>query len=97
MAINPFRFRPETPDNAPGPEADDLDGGTGNWQDNWLSNAMAWGSRAFFPSWCDTPRHWTSRVTDYFHTSCPCCLFFRGTTIGVVLGLTAGLAAGLLI
>ncbi len=97
MAINPFRFRPETPDNAPEPEADDLDGGTGDWQDNWLSNAMAWGSRAFFPSWCDTPRHWTSRVTDYFDTSCPCCLFFRGTTIGVVLGLTAGLAAGLLI
>ena len=97
MAINPFRFRPETPDNAPEPEADDLDGGTGDWQDNWLSNAMAWSSRAFFPSWCDTPGHWTSRVTDYFDTSCPCCLFFRGTSIGVVLGLTAGLAAGLLI
>ncbi|WP_042249542.1 hypothetical protein [Paracoccus sp. PAMC 22219] len=97
MAINPFRFRPETPDNAPEPEADDLDGGTGDWQDNWLSNAMAWSSRVFFPSWCDTPGHWTSRVTDYFDTSCPCCLFFRGTTIGVVLGLTAGLAAGLLI
>lgn len=97
MAINPFRFRPETPDNAPEPEADDLDGGTGDWQDNWLSNAMAWSSRVFFSSWCDTPGHWTSRVTDYFHTSCPCCLFFRGTTIGVVLGLTAGLAAGLLI
>lgn len=97
MAINPFRFRPETPDNAPEPEADDLDGGTGDWQDNWLSNAMAWGSRAIFPSWCDTPGHWTSRVTDYFDTSCPCCLFFRGTTIGVALGLTAGLAAVLLI
>ena len=97
MAINPFRFRPETPDNAPESEADDLDGGMGDWQDNWLSNTMAWGSRAIFPSWCDTPGHWTSRVTDYFDTSCPCCLFFRGTTIGVVLGLTAGLAAGLLI
>lgn len=76
MAINPFRFRPETPDNAPEPEADDLDGGTGDWQDNWLSNAMAWGSRAFFPSWCDMPRHWTSRVTITFIRPAPAACSF---------------------
>lgn len=97
MAINPFRFRPETPDNSPEPEAEELDGGTGDWQDNWLSNSMAWGSRVMFPSWCDAPEHWTSRLTNHFHTSCPCCLFFRGTTIGVVFGIMVGLAVGLLI
>ncbi|MBM3606482.1 MAG: hypothetical protein FJX25_17685 [Alphaproteobacteria bacterium] len=97
MTINPFRFRPETPSAASEPEAEELDGGTGDWQDNWLSNSMAWGSRAVLSSWCDTPEHWTSRCTNYFHTSCPCCLFFRGTTVGLVLGLTVGMTAGLLI
>jgi len=36
--INPFRFRPETPEIANEPEAEELDGDTGDWEDNWLSN-----------------------------------------------------------
>ncbi|MBF5080010.1 hypothetical protein F1642_13880 [Paracoccus sp. NBH48] len=95
--INPFRFRPETPEIANEPEAEELDGDTGDWEDNWLSNFMAWGSRAFLPSWCDTPEHWTSRFMHYLHTSCPCCLFFRGISIGLVFGLGIGLAASFLI
>lgn len=94
--INPFRFRPETPGTAAEPDAEELDGGTGDWQDNWLSNVMAWGSRVFLPSWCDTPEHWTSRLMQYFQTSCPCCLFFRGIVVGLFLGLGIGMAFGLL-
>lgn len=94
--INPFRFRPETPDTAADPQAQQLDGGTGDWQDNWLSNFMACASRALLPSWCDTPGHWTSRVMQYLHTSCPCCLFFRGIAVGLLIGLGIGLAAALL-
>lgn len=94
--INPFRFRPDTPDTVPDAQAKELDGDTGEWADNGLSNAMAWGSRAFLPSWCDTPDHWTSRLKDYLDTSCPCCLFFRGLTLGLPLGLAIGLGVGLL-
>ncbi|QBX34319.1 hypothetical protein E4191_06005 [Paracoccus liaowanqingii] len=94
--INPFKFRPETPDAAAEPDAQKLDGGTGDWQGNWLSNVMAWGSRVFLPSWCDTPEHWTSRLMQYFQTSCPCCLFFRGIVFGLPLGLGIGMAFGLL-
>lgn len=46
--INPFRFRPETPEIANEPEAEELDGDTGDWEDNWLSNFMAWGQPGFF-------------------------------------------------
>ncbi len=95
--INPFRFRPQTPDTAADPEARALDGGTGDWADNGLSNAMAWASRVFLPSWCDTPRHWTSRVTAYFDTSCPCCFFFRGITVGLLIGLGIGLTVAILV
>ncbi|WP_157020438.1 hypothetical protein [Paracoccus sp. 228] len=91
MAINPFKFRPETPNKEPEAEAATLDGGTGDWEDNWISNFMAWASRAFLPSWCDTPGHWTSKLMQYFHTSCPCCLFFRGIAIGLAFGLAVGL------
>ena len=97
MIINPFRFRPETPNVVTGTEAEELKGDTGAWEDNWLSNCMAWASRAFLRSWCDTPEHWTSRFMQYLHTSCPCCLFFRGMTIGLAFGLAFGLAAAFFI
>lgn len=96
MAINPFRFRPETPDKAAEPGAEALDGDTGDWADNGVSNFMAWASRVFLPSWCDAPGHWTSRFMEYFQKSCPCCLFFRGITLGLILGLPIGLIAAAL-
>lgn len=95
--INPLRFRPETPARSPEPEAQNLTGDTAEWQDNWLSNGVAWASRAFLPAWCHAPGHWTSRVVAYLHTSCPCCLFFRGLALGLPLGGVIGLGVGVIL
>ena len=64
--MNPFRYRPTDP------LVDD-------WSDNALSNAMAY----FSPSgWCQDEEHWTARLTDRLFASCPCCMLFRGLSIG---------------
>lgn len=60
------------------------------WEDNWLSNLMAWVSYKFLGSWCQTEDHWTSRTTQYLFTDCPCCLLFRGLSIGGLIGLSLG-------
>lgn len=59
-----------------------------DWADNCVSNAMAGASNRLVPSWCDTPSHWTSRVSNIFWTDCPCCLFFRGVIVGAIIGFT---------
>ena len=56
------------------------------WEDNGLSNTLAWASYRLTPSWCQTEDHWTSRVTQTLFTDCPCCLLFRGLVIGAVFG-----------
>jgi hypothetical protein len=80
-----LRFRPEH-DTRPRPvveaERDRHPGGPAEWADNWLSNAFAWSSYFFIPSWCQTPEHFTSRLTQYLWTDCPCCLLWRGIAIG---------------
>lgn len=58
------------------------------WEDNWLSNMMAWISYKFLPRWCQTEEHWTSRTTQFLFTDCPCCLLFRGISIGLFLGMS---------
>jgi hypothetical protein len=65
------------------------------WVDNWLSNSLAWASHKLLPGWCHSEDHWTARVTQYLFTDCPCCMLFRGLTLGLVAGLLlgAGLAA----
>jgi len=73
-----LRFRPED-DPHPGSPVE--------WTDNWLSNFFAWGSKTFTPSWCQSKDHWSSRITQYVFTDCPCCLFFRGLIIGGLLVL----------
>lgn len=78
--MNPFKYRP--------PPADPNDGETDDWEDNWISNFLAWGSRTFLPKLCDTPEHWTSKLSGYFHTTCPCCLWFRGVIFGCALILS---------
>lgn len=85
-----MRFRP-----APAPEGDPHPGGSTEWADNAVSNAMAWASAKFLPAWCKNPGHWTARVTQYFFTDCPCCLLFRGIVVGGALALVfvAALAA----
>jgi len=88
---NPFTFRPEYPD-WPEDAEPNVD-----WEDNWLSNAMAYFSQRLVPIWCDSPEHWTSRMTGYLWTSCPCCLTFRGLIVGFVIGIAIGaIVTGLL-
>jgi hypothetical protein len=73
---NPLTFRP-------GPESDvDHDGKTAEWEDNKLSNALAWASTVFVPTWCQNEQHWTARFANSLFTTCPCCMIFRGITIG---------------
>src|SRR5262245_44355955 len=55
------------------------------YADNPLSNSLAFLSRTFVPSWCNTPIHWTASLTDYLFTDCPCCLLFRGLFIGFLV------------
>jgi hypothetical protein len=69
------------------PQGDPDPGSPVDWEDNWLSNLMAWVSFRFLKKWCQTPEHWTSRVTQYLFTDCPCCILFRGITVGFVLCL----------
>jgi hypothetical protein len=80
--LNPFRYRPQNP------TADvDHDGEVPDWEDNWLSNALAWGSTTFIPGWCQNEVHWTAKVTTYLFTSCPCCMFFRGLFFGAIVSV----------
>jgi hypothetical protein len=67
------------------PEDDPRPGGPVEWADNWLSNAFAWGSYRVTPGWCQTETHWTSRLTQFLFTDCPCCLLFRGIACGLLL------------
>jgi hypothetical protein len=77
---NPFTYRP-------GPDADvDHDGKVPDWEDNALSNGLAWASTVFTPTWCQNEQHWSARFANTLFTSCPCCMIFRGITIGFVLG-----------
>lgn len=75
----PWRYRPENPE--------ELD-----WEDNPVSNTMAWLSDALVPSWCETEFHWTTRVLDMFWTTCACCLFYRGIALGAALGVIGTVA-----
>ena len=71
-----FKFRPEHDTRV-----DDLTDPI-EWEDNALSNAMAATSYYLFPKMCQSPEHWSTRFVDHFFTSCPCCMFYRGLTIG---------------
>jgi len=75
--MTPFRFRPDQQDDVDG------DGKTvEDWEDNAVSNFMAWGSSTFLPDWCQTEEHWTSRFANFLYTSCPCCMIWRGMFMG---------------
>jgi hypothetical protein len=88
-----MRFRPgDLPEGDPSEQ-----GGPVEWEDNWLSNEMAWFSYKVLPSWCKTEDHWTSRVTQYLFTDCPCCILFRGLALGTLVGLCLGVMLTLLV
>lgn len=82
--VNPFTYRPNWTD-WPEDSEPDVD-----WEDNWLSNAMAYFSERVVPRWCATPEHWTSRMTGYLWTSCSCCQTFRDLIVGFVVGIAIG-------
>ena len=66
------------------------------WEDNALSNTMAWVSHKILPTWCQTENHWTSATTRYLFTDCPCCLLFRGLSLGGFIGLSLGFVVGVM-
>lgn len=78
-----FRFRPEDENEF--------------WTDNWYSNSLAFLSKRFLPTWCQTEQHWTVSFMDRFWTDCACCLFNRGIVAGFVISsiLWALIAAAL--
>jgi hypothetical protein len=65
-------------------QGDPNPGGPVEWADNWLSNTLAWASYRLTPDWCQDEDHWTSAVSRYLFTDCPCCLLFRGITLGAL-------------
>lgn len=69
----PFEHRPNDP------EAID-------WEDNPVSNSLAWMSEKVTCKYCKSPEHWTSKLTNYFWTDCSCCLFLRGVIVGIAVG-----------
>lgn len=71
--MKPFDHRPNDPE--------DID-----WEDNPVSNSLAWASEQVTFKYCGTPNHWTSRISNYMWTDCSCCLFFRGIVVGIVMG-----------
>jgi len=74
---NPFRYRP---DQTPKPDDD--------WADNWLSNFMAWISQQGpLEPMCDNETRLSTKISEYFFATCPCCLFYRGVVIGSFLSL----------
>ena len=52
------------------------------WEDNPLSNTLAFLSHKLTPRWCQSPDHWTAKISQYLFTDCPCCLLFRGLVLG---------------
>jgi len=73
----PWTYRPTDPEQP-------------DWEDNALSNAMAWASDTFVGNWCKQDDHWTFAVTKPIWTECSCCLTFRGVILGLIVGFVIG-------
>jgi len=79
LTVSPFRYRPN-------PDTDvDADGNIPDWEDNALSNFLAWGSVTFTPTWCQNDKHWSARLANSLFTTCPCCMVFRGIFVGLTI------------
>jgi hypothetical protein len=63
-----------------------------SWEDNWLSNSMAWFSETFMPNWCQSPDHWTVKIVLYLWADCSCCLSWRFFSLGAIFGVVTGTA-----
>lgn len=75
--MNPLKYRPDDPEYK-------------DWDDNAVSNAMAWLSDTLIPWACGSETHWTARFADKLWTSCPCCLLFRGACLGMLFAVVMG-------
>lgn len=64
---------------------------------NPIDRFFTWGADTLLPKWCQSPEHWTAKVSAYLFTDCPCCLLFRGITVGLVIGAAVAGAAGFLL
>lgn len=72
--MNPFKYRPKNEDD-PG------------WEDNWISNALAYASDLVIPNWCSNEDGWPIKLTLYLWADCSCCLLFRGIVLGAVISM----------
>jgi hypothetical protein len=86
--MNPFHFRPDNDDRVDTSQDDATD-----WEDNALSNTLAWASWRFVPRWCEQKDHPTTRLADALFTTCPCCMMYRGIGVGVLGTLASVLVA----
>lgn len=89
--MNPFKFRPEREDFE---FEDELEDGSTDWEDNWVSNFLAWASIQLGMDQYE----WPSKVMNPFFTDCATCLFWRGLAVGVFtatffVAITRGLLA----
>lgn len=63
---------------------------------NLLDRFFTWSADTLLPKWCQSPEHWTAKVSAYLFTDCPCCLVFRGIVVGAVLAAPVGAVIGFL-
>lgn len=87
--IAPWNYRPDYHRSdlefVENPDVDD-------WEDNSLSNTMAWASDKVLGSqFCGDPDGWPVRLVNYLWADCSCCLFFRGVAVGAVTTIAVGL------
>lgn len=62
----------------------------------WSEKFFEFGAYVIFTTTCQTEdeNHWSYRVLDFFWVDCPCCLLFRGFTVGSMIGGSLGLGLG---
>lgn len=57
------------------------------WEDNWLSNSMAWLSdKTGLSKMCSSQNSFAVKVVLYLWADCACCLSVRFFFIGLIVG-----------
>lgn len=90
---NPFRYRPPEYDDFGNPIPEDEFLG---WEDNPVSNAMAWASDTLMPSACQAEDGYMVKLVIYLWADCSCCLFWRGAVLGSLVTLALAVTASLI-
>lgn len=84
---NPFKYRPHV--HGENVEVEE-------WENNWLSNSMAWASDTFVPNACEDPEGWAVWWTNFIWADCACCMAMRNLTVGAAIATPIAFAVGLL-